>query len=210
MEFRGEETITLELLGALAISEARPHVPSALALEEVDGHAVVGLLLFQMRGLGLRGIPGPSFDYSEALWRIGVVVDGQPAWFAVACDLDHPAVRAMGRLLIRYPTRAASIDWTTGDSTAVNVGSALGSLRVSARPEGIDVGAVPPRRAFVGAAALYEVPWREEPAPFRRAAPVEVLDDTLSLVTLGTVTWQANALLHRGRIHRCGLARSLR
>ena len=207
MEFRGEETTTLELLGALALPTARGLVPSALALEEADGRAVVGLLLFQMRGLGLRGVPGPSFDYSEALWRIGVVVDGQPAWFAVACDLDHLAVRAMGRLMIRYPTRAAAIAWTAGDSVTLEVGNPLGAFHVSARPEGSEVASVPPRRAFVGGGSLYEVPWREEPAPFRRVASVEVLDDSLTLATLGEVSWRRNALLHRGRIHRCGLAR---
>lgn len=202
MELRGEETVTVELTGSLARDEARRLVPQRLALEEIGERAVVGLLLFQMRGLKLAGLPGPSFDYSEALWRIGVAEQGQPAWYAVACDVDHGAVRALGRLLIRYPTRAGVIRWTT-PTTTVEVNGRV--LQISADPADVDVAPVPARRAFVG--DLYEVPWREDPAPYRRTAAIEVLDDGLALATVGAVTWQPTGLLHRGRIHRCGFAR---
>lgn len=210
MELKGQETATLELRGALALADARAKVPATLELEEVDGRAVVGLLLFQMKGLKAVGVPGPSFDYAEALWRVGVVVAGRPAWFAVACDLDHGLVRTLGRWMIRYPTRAASVDWAAGDPVTVTVLGNGAALRVSAWSKEGEVAAVPPRRALVGSAsALYEVPWNEEPAPWRRAAAVEVIDDALTVATLGVVRWSRDGLLHRGRIHRCGFARRL-
>lgn len=209
MELRGEERITLELTGALPEAQARRHVPARFALETREGEAVVGLLCFQMKGLKLLGVPGPAFDYSEALWRIGVVEQGQPGWFAVACDLDHRLVRALGRQLIRYPTRAGALSWSGGEETTFGVAGEHGGLRLRARASGENLDPVPPRRAFVGNASLYEVPWREDPAPYRRAAALEVLDDALTRATLGEVRWEPSALLHRGRIHRCGFAHRL-
>lgn len=212
MELRGEEAATLELEGTLAPGDARGKVPATLELEERDGRAVVGLLMFQMKGLRPAVMPGPAFDYAEALWRIGVVLNGVPAWFAVACDLDHPMVRRLGRWMIRYPTRQASMHGAAGDPATWTVLGNGAAFRATAWSKGEDVPAVAPRRALVGSAtALYEVPWREEPAPWRRAAKVEVIDDALTVATLGgVVRWAGEGLLHRGRIHRCGLARKLR
>ena len=102
---RGTETDTLEIRGVLS-DGARPEIPAPLALP--GDRIEVDVLFFAMHGLALRGLPWPAFDYTEALWRIGVEVDGKPAWLAVACDIDRAMIRALGRRIVRYPTRVAS------------------------------------------------------------------------------------------------------
>ena len=113
---KGTETDTLELGGTLPAS-ARSIVPAPL--EVPDGPLHVDVLFFAMRGLALRGMPWPTFDYQEALWRVAVRIDGEPGWFAVACDLDSPTIRAFGRRVVRYPVRVARFDQRWSVDTAV-------------------------------------------------------------------------------------------
>lgn len=205
-ELRGTEALTIELKGTLDVAEARELAGAARLDFELDpeGRVVVGLLLFDMRGLGARGLPGPRFDYREALWRLGVVRDGAPSWLGVCCDIDHPIVRRTGALLVRYPVREASFvfeDWTA------RVEAREGSLQVTARPAADEAPVVAPRPTFVRAGEqLYRIPWREEPAPFRRHASASV-SGALGATTMGgSLRWEPAAMVHRGRVHRCGLA----
>ncbi|HVY45622.1 MAG TPA: hypothetical protein VHB21_07065, partial [Minicystis sp.] len=109
--FSGTELTTLSLGGTLGAREARALVGDDLALEgERDAERVpVDLFAFRMRGLRARGLFAPRFDYDELLWRVGVMLDGAPAWFAVACDIDRPVMRALGAALVRYPVRASTL-----------------------------------------------------------------------------------------------------
>jgi uncharacterized protein YqjF (DUF2071 family) len=86
-ELRGTEALTVEVGASLPVASARELWPHGLTLEVRDGRAVASLLFFRMNGLHLRGLPAPSLDYWEALWRLGIVWDGVPAWFGCACDL---------------------------------------------------------------------------------------------------------------------------
>ena len=176
--------------------------------EDDDGDVEVGLLVFGMRGLALRGGPGPGLDYREALWRIGIVMDGEPGWLAHTCDLDRSLVRFFGRRLIRYPARAASIEVDQTDAHWRLSIRAAGSFRADVELTGEEPDPEPPRRVMVrDRGRLYAVPWAEDPAPFRRRAVVAVADEGLSAATLGAaVRWQPDALVHRGRIHHCGFA----
>src|SRR4051812_25888481 len=104
-ELSGVEAVTLELRGSLAAEDAR-RLLSAARLDPAPyapGRVEVGLLVFEMRGLGLRGVPGPRFDYREALWRVGVLHEGERGWLGFCCDIDHALVRRAGALVIRYP-----------------------------------------------------------------------------------------------------------
>ena len=57
---------------------------------------------------------------------------------------------------------------------------------------------------------MWEVPWAEEPAPFRRIARIAFASEELAEETLGPqVRFLPEGLLHRGRIHRCGIAKKL-
>ena len=111
MRLRGTEALTLEVGASLPSSRAREMVPARFAVPSAEGGDARGsLLFFRMTGLAMDGLPFPSFDYGEALWRISVRLssaDDALAWFAVACDIDNPIVRALGARLVRYPTRAA-------------------------------------------------------------------------------------------------------
>jgi len=200
---RGTETDTLELDGALPAS-ARPSVPAPLRI--ADDPVRVNVLFFAMHGLTVRGIPWPAFDYHEALWRIAVTLDGEPAWFATACDLDSPTIRALGRVVVRYPTRIARF----AGRWSVEVDGRSMSTRVTEGTESPDP--VAGRRTFVcDGGRAYEIPWEEIAAPRRCVASVDVVSDSLSEPTFGAgVTWARSGLVHHGRIHMCGVARRIR
>src|SRR6185503_11270790 len=95
---RGTEALTLEVGASISSSFARGVVPERF---EVEPRA--SLLLFKMSELAATFFPFVKLDYAEALWRIAIRHEGEPAWFAIKCDLDHPVVRALGARLVRYP-----------------------------------------------------------------------------------------------------------
>jgi hypothetical protein len=205
MELVGTEERTLEAAGTISRAAAEALVGSGVLAENQDGRTPVSLLVFAMHGLTLRPLPGPGLDYGEALWRVGCLWEGQRAWFAVACDLDSALVRALGARLVRYPVRRGEI-LLTDYSAEVTAGGR--ATRVRAYAQAGSPAPVPPRPALVRAQGrLYRIPWREDPAPFRSEARLEILADTLSALTFGeAAAWDERGLLHRGRVHRCGIA----
>jgi hypothetical protein len=201
---RGTEALTLEVGASLSLSAARPLVPARF---ELDAEPRANVLLFKMTGLAARGLSFATFDYFEALWRVSILHEGAPAWFAVACDIDHPVVRALGARLVRYPTRAARIVGSEG-RWLVEAGGAKLDLRVSDE----DTAAVPAlRRTFVARGAnVYEIPWDEEPPAKARSARVTASDDSLLRATFGDAAkLDDTAVVHRGRVHMCGFARAV-
>ena len=210
-ELRGTEALTVEVGANLPVASARELWPWNFTLEQRDGRAVASLLFFRMRGLRLRGLPAPRFDYWEALWRLGIIWDGVPAWFGCACDLDHPLARWVGRRLVRYPVREATFSHAEREeSCAVTVTVSGLSLALGAT-FGDVVAPVPARRLIVrDRDAFYEIPWEEEPASFHRHAEISILDAALAQQTLGRgASFDRVGAVHRGRLHRCGLARRL-
>lgn len=206
--------LTLELEGTLPRARAEELAGPGLEVERAGDRAAVSLLLFQMKGLRPRGLPAPPLDYGEALWRVGVIRDGAKAWLGHACDIDHPLVRLTGAWLVRYPIRVGSFgfesDGDGGCSAAVDAAGARFVVRARAEdPRGEGPKANPPRRIFVRSRrALFEIPWREDPAPRRWAVTLDLADVALGAETFGAdVTWAPSGVVHRGRVHRCGLAR---
>lgn len=216
LELNGTEALTVEIGGHLPEDRAREILGPDLDPELRAGAATVSLLIFQMRGLQLGRLPFPSFDYGEALWRIGLHFAGGPAWFAVACDLDRPAVRWAGRRIVRYPVRRAILRFSPSltpleGGTRIEVLAAGERLLLQTLGVGATRVAEPPRRAIVRAGAtLFEIPWREDPAPVRHETSIDLLDADLVERTLGPgAVLDAMGLLHRGRRHHCGLAHRL-
>jgi hypothetical protein len=210
-ELLGTEDLTVEVGASLPLSSARELWPQGLTFETRADRAVASLLVFHMRGLHGRGLPAPSFDYWEALWRLGVMWDGVPAWFGCACDLDRPLIAWAGKRFIRYPVRRASFtsrEHEAGAAVTVTVSGVSFQLGANF---GEAVAPVPPRRLIVrDRGAFFEIPWEEEPAPFRKHAEITILDASLAHETLGRgVSFDRVGLVHRGRVHRCGLARRL-
>jgi uncharacterized protein YqjF (DUF2071 family) len=213
LHFSGVEALTVELDGAIPEARARAIAGRHFSLELRGGQVPVSLLVFRMHRLAPVELPGPALDYDEALWRIGIVHEGAPAWLAHACDLDKRRMRILGRWLVRYPGRAARFSMERdGAEMRVRVEAAGAALSLRAEAIAGRCAAVvppePPRRVLVrDGQARYEIPWYEEPAPDRDEAEITILGDTLSEATFGTpVAWSRRGLLHRGRIHRCGLA----
>lgn len=206
-ELSGTEAHTIECEGVLAPDAARALVPAALELREREDGIEVGLLCFAMHGLGASQPVriGPRFDYGEALWRIGVLWQGAPAWFAVVCDLDRPLVRGLGAWLVRYPVRPATI---VVDAARAIVAASGAALEVKAEPTDARPDPVSLRPLFVAHRdAVWRIPWREDPAPHRRSATIRVEDDGLANTTMGArVRWDPHGLVHRGRVHHCGIA----
>jgi uncharacterized protein YqjF (DUF2071 family) len=212
VELSGTEAWTLELLGRVPRA-AVERVAAGLPLRETAEGVEVGLLLFGMQGLRPTRLPAPAFDYGEALWRIGVDLDDVPGWLGHTCDLDRALVGVLGRVLVRYPARRARIEHDDdGERWQVAVAAAGARLCVEATP-GDDVPpAVRPRPIVVrGGQRWFRIPWREDPASWRRVATVSVRQDGLASATLGAaVQWSGEAVVHRGRVHRCGVARRWR
>jgi hypothetical protein len=170
------------------------------------------LLLFVMRGLALRPLRWPSFDYREALWRVGVTFEGENSWLALRCDIDSGLVRAFGRRIVRYPTRSARFE-VTDDTWKLH--ATEGTLSVRFERDGAGqleaAGATKPRRTFVlDRGRPFEIPWEEVAAPTRTRVRAAIVDDSLSRASFGaSVRWQADALALEGRIHMCGVARAI-
>ena len=215
MRLHGREEVTLELGGTIPLDAARRLLAGTTLAPETAGDtdARVHLLAFQMRGLRPRGLPAAlGSDYREALWRLGVVWEGRPAWLAVACDLDRALVRTLGSWLVRYPVVAARIAFASPHGVQVDAHGL--SFRASAAPEpGSEPPPAPPRRTLVRqAGALFEIPWEEEPAPWRREAHVTIESDARARAAFGlqpgeALAWGPRGLVQAGRGHRCGLAR---
>lgn len=214
IELCGTEEVTFEIGGRIDPGRARELVPPALSLEPIDGGARVSVLFFRMRGLRPRGVPIPGQDYDEALFRIGVAWNGSPAWLAVACHLDRAHVRIVGEHLVRYPVRDGRFTLEAAAGRGRFEVHERGAGRLAFEVE-IARGTVPvarPRPVLVRQGGhLYEIPWREDPAPDRRPARVRSVDDALARDVLGWegIVWDPTGEVLRGRVHRCGLARKL-
>lgn len=203
MTLTGREALTLEVeLGCGAVS--LPHADLTL-----DGPPSASLLLFSMEQMHAQALPWPKLRYCEALWRVRVRHRGAPAFFASACDLDHPLVRGLGRTAIRYPVRPATFAFEDGTSPRFAVRSGLGSLALEVTPSLDPAPIVEPLPVLtLSGGNLYRIPWRETPTQHRVHAALKIREASLAEVTLGRgLAWPARAVLMRGRMHHCGLAR---
>lgn len=219
----GTERRSIELAGRLDPARARALVPSRVPVREDADGAEVEMLAFRMSGLAPHGLPWIGMDYGEVLFRLGVEWRGAPAWFVVRCALDRAAVAGAAARLMRYPVervRSIAID------VDVDVDLAAGSLpgpatwRLSAKDHLGEVlraslvsegeSSPPPRPVrpvLVGAkGTLFRVPWEETPAPRRLEARVTAWEGALEERALGARARWSSAVLHEGRLHRCGVA----
>lgn len=213
VELSGTEEHSLEVDGRLQPSAARALTPAGLEPELGDKGALVNVLFFSMRQLGLcRPLRmGPRLDYGEALFRLGVRWRGALAWLAIACDLDQGVVRALGAATVRYPVRDATL--SVSERAASTALKDHGRLSLEIGEEPLDSPAATPARPMlvVSRGQLYRIPWREDPAPTRYQAHVRVAEDSLGARTFGgDVEWRETGLVHRGRIHHCGVASRVR
>jgi hypothetical protein len=205
----GTEALTLEV--ELGCDFSGPLFPQLTPHLGPANRCSVSLLLFAMQGMHSVAVPWPRLLYREALWRLRVVHRGEPAFYCIACDLDHPLVRALGRTAIRYPVRSASFSFVDAAAPSFLVRSASGALELIANPRPERAPLVEPLPTLsVAGDTLYRIPWRETASDERFEAALEVRDASLAQATLGkNLTWPTRATLMRGRKHHCGLAQVL-
>jgi len=207
---RGTEAVTVELDGRLDLARAKSIVGPGLDPEVVDGAALANLFAFRMEGMSVLGVPGPKLDYGELLWRVAVRHGETPAWLCVACDIDAMIVRALGALLVRYPTREARID--VGERRLEGVDPDEGRLVLQLdRREGAVLLDAPGRAMLVRSrGALFRIPWGTDAAAEQWSARVRVEHASLARKTFDAdIAWSAVARVMRARPHECGIARSV-
>ena len=202
----GLEALSLELFATLSAYDAAARTSPLDPVVDSNGRASASLIIFQMRGLRLWGLPG--VDYFEALWRVKVKFQNAPAWLAVACDIDKPLPRAAAGRLVRYPTRAAEIACVeSGESLSASVGAGFeaqltqtGSLASApALPLVVAIGR-----------QIFTVPFGSKTGRGLVKCDVALTRDALWKKTFGPSARISSALLQWDRPHECGLAKPVR
>jgi hypothetical protein len=209
LTFQGTETLSIECEGSLSLAHARQLVPASLELQLHEGKAVLGLLYFQMHKLsasGLSWLPArltPSFSYEELLWRIGVIINNQPVWYGLCCELNDRAVQKSAELMFQYTTEFASFTQQPEHKILI---SGRSTTTIQASPN-LSIEAPTPRRLLVAKQGqLYEVSWNEKPAISAQRAQITVQTNR----SLCGLSWRPEGVLLRGRTHICGVAQKYR
>lgn len=201
--FRGRERVTIELDGAF--DPAGLALPAGIELDPAGGPARVRLFAFFVERLQIAGVPLLRSSYAEVLWRVAVRAGGEPAWWALACDLAARGPRIAARRWVRYPVRAAAVE-VEAARVRVRVAAGDGELAIAIGAPGAPA-PLEHRPLITGEDAAWSVPWGDEDAE-AEVAPARVLADTLSRLTVGAaVRWAPTGLVRAGREHRCGVAR---
>jgi uncharacterized protein YqjF (DUF2071 family) len=116
----------------------RPHVPSALGLDEHDGSAWVGLTPFRVSGLRLRGtlpLPGLS-GFHELNCRTYVTLHDRPGIWFFSLDASSRWIVEAARRLYRLPYHHARIRATPESFECSRIGADGVAFSASYRPKG--------------------------------------------------------------------------
>jgi hypothetical protein len=206
--FTGTERVTIELEGSFDPGTLK--LPAGLVLDVDKQRARVSLFAFHVDELRVIGMPVVSASYAEVLWRVAVRHRGARAWWVAACDLAARGPGWAARRWVRYPVRKSKVhvlDAHDVEPACAGISADDGAISFALGPDGDP--AIVERRALL-TGSLYEVPWGDDGTGARRAA-VRAMTDTLGRVTLGSpVEWSGNAVIRRGRAHRCGVASACR
>lgn len=75
----------------VAPDDLRPHLPPGLTLDTFDGHAWIGLILFRLSGIRLRGCPPMPLmsAFPEINVRTYIRDEGRPAIMFLSLDADN-------------------------------------------------------------------------------------------------------------------------
>lgn len=195
--FSGTERVTVEIDGTF--DPAAVTLPPGLAH---DGGRV-SLFAFHVEGLRIAGVPVLAWSYPEVVWRIAVMSEGVPCWWAIACDLHARGPAWAARRYVRYPVRRNEV---LVDEQRLSSRGPAGELAVDISNKLAPAREVDRRALRVGADAGWVIPWGDDPGQ-SLTHTIKVERDSLSAPTVGTlVKWADHAVLRRGRQHRCGVA----
>ncbi len=95
----------------------RPHLPPGLTLDTFDGQAWVGLILFRLSGIRLRGVPPMPLmsAFPEINVRTYVRDEGRPAIFFLSLDADNLLGIELAKLWYHLPYVHAQMQFTAAD-----------------------------------------------------------------------------------------------
>jgi uncharacterized protein YqjF (DUF2071 family) len=98
-----------------------PLLPAGLPLDTFGGQAWVGVVVFRLSGIRLRGLPPfpPVSSFNEINVRTYVAPPGRPGVYFLSMDADNPLAMAIARPWFRLPyTRAAISMESTGGAVS--------------------------------------------------------------------------------------------
>ncbi len=209
VQFRGREDVTLELDGTCegaALSWSPVFEP-----ECEGGRLRVNLCVLRLFDLGVRGLPGPRFDYVEALWRVRGRWRSAPAWLVLRCDVWPTVPRWLAAILDRYETRAPERFSVEGDARGLAVTLRADghdfSLQTSA--EGQTASALSSGLSLLTlrGGAVHHIPWQDDATAEATSYACTVRDEGLGRASLGaTVEWAPRAVVSWARVHACAPA----
>lgn len=201
----GLEAVSLEIFATLSAYDAAARSAPLDPVVDENGRAYASLVVFEMKGLRLWGLPG--VDYKEALWRVKVKHQGSDAWLAVACDIDETLPRFVAAQAVRYPVRAAELSIVTRADTTVTVGDGF-EVALSETGEHATAPALP--MVVARGAQVFNVPFGDKTGRGLVTCTVKLKRDALWKKTFGASARPSGALLQWERPHECGLAKPVK
>lgn len=201
----GLEAVSLEIFATLSAYDAAARSAPLDPVVDENGRAYASLVVFEMKGLRLWGLPG--VDYKEALWRVKVKHQGSDAWLAVACDIDETLPRFLAAQAVRYPVRPAELSIVTRADTTVTVGDGF-EAALSETGEHATAPALP--LVVARGAQVFNVPFGDKTGRGLVTCTVKLKRDALWKKTFGASARASGALLQWERPHECGFAKPVK
>jgi hypothetical protein len=201
----GLEAVSLEIFATLSAYDAAARSAPLDPVVDANGRAFASLMVFEMKGLRLWGLPG--VDYKEALWRVKVKHQKADAWLAIACDIDEWLPRFVAAQAVRYPTRAAELSIVTRADTTVTIGE---GFEATLSETGEHAAAPPLPMVVARGIQVFSVPFGTQTGRGLISCGVKLPRDGLWKKTLGASARASSALLQWERPHECGLAKLVR
>ncbi|RKQ34758.1 YqjF family protein [Oceanobacillus halophilus] len=95
----------------LSESQLRPFIPKQLTIDTYHGQAWVGMVIFEMESIHLRGIPKYSItpNFSEVNVRTYVTYNGVPGIYFLSIDVDNWASVTLAKRWYHLPYHSANI-----------------------------------------------------------------------------------------------------
>lgn len=213
VQFRGREDVTLGLHGTC---DGAGLTWSPVFEPDREGARLrVNLCLLRLFDLGVRGLPGPRFDYVEALWRVRGRWRSAPAWLVLRCDVWPTVPRWLAAVFDRYDTRAPERFRVEGDARglAVTLRADDRDFSLTTTADGAIASALSSGLSLLTlrGGAVHHIPWQDDATAQAMSYSCAVRDEGLGRASFGApVEWAPRAVVSWARVHACAPAYRVR